>query len=41
MFCTASAMAHDEHEHGRGKSSPEKMWVDSLAKEQSLLLPLK
>ncbi len=31
-------MAHEEHEHGSAKSSPEKMWADSLAKEQTLAM---
>jgi hypothetical protein len=38
MFCTASVMAHEEHEHSGAKSSHEKMWADSLAKEQTLAI---
>jgi len=36
LFCVSPVLAHEEHEHGDAKHSPEKMWADILAKDQTL-----
>lgn len=36
LLCAAPLAAHEGHEHGGAKSSPEKMWADTLAKQQTL-----
>jgi hypothetical protein len=43
LLCIGSADAHEEehmhgHMHGGGKSSPEKMWADKLASEETLAM---
>jgi pterin-4a-carbinolamine dehydratase len=39
LSCSCLAAAHEEgHQHDGAKSSPEKMWADKLAKEQTLAM---